>query len=73
MTGNESQFESEVNITPSEAGRIFGVDPKTITRWAVAGKLPYTRTLGGHRRYKLSDVRALATGEDLSVPVEDGQ
>ena len=37
-------------------------NPKTVTRWAKAGKLTSIRTLGGHRRYKESEVRALAAG-----------
>jgi excisionase family DNA binding protein len=35
------------------------VDPKTVTRWAKAGKLNSIRTLGGHRRYRESEVRGL--------------
>jgi MerR family regulatory protein len=31
------------------AAELGGVSPKTVTRWAKAGKLPYLRTLGGHR------------------------
>lgn len=38
---------------------MFGVNPKTITRWASVGKLSPIRTLGGHRRYRSSEVRAL--------------
>jgi hypothetical protein len=30
-----------------------------VTRWAKAGKLTSIRTLGGHRRYKASEVYAL--------------
>lgn len=45
-------------LTPAEAAARFGVNPKTVTRWADAGKLPVVRTLGGHRRYRLGDVRA---------------
>jgi excisionase family DNA binding protein len=41
---------------------MFRVDPKTVTRWAKAGKLSSIRTLGGHRRYRESEVRALLTG-----------
>ena len=37
----------------------FAVDPKTVTRWANAGRLPCITTLGGHRRYREADVRAL--------------
>jgi excisionase family DNA binding protein len=41
---------------------MFRVDPKTVTRWAKAGKLSAIRTLGGHRRYRESEVRALLQG-----------
>jgi excisionase family DNA binding protein len=51
--------EQEVLLTPAEVASLFRVDPKTVTRWAKAGKLTSIRTLGGHRRYKDSEVRAL--------------
>jgi len=41
---------------------MFRVDPKTVTRWAKAGKLTSIRTLGGHRRYRETEVRALLSG-----------
>lgn len=43
-------------LTPGEVARLFGVDPKTVTRWATAGKLTARRTLGGHRRYSAAEV-----------------
>ena len=46
-------------LTPAEVAVLFRVDPKTVTRWAKAGKLTSIRTLGGHRRYKESEVKAL--------------
>jgi excisionase family DNA binding protein len=46
-------------LTPGEVARLFGVDPKTVTRWAAAGKLSPQRTLGGHRRYRADEVHAL--------------
>jgi excisionase family DNA binding protein len=49
----------EVLITPAEVAALFRVDPKTVTRWAKAGKLTAIRTLGGHRRYRLSEVQGL--------------
>lgn len=57
-------FEPDPLLTPAEVATMFRVDPKTVTRWAKAGKLTSVRTLGGHRRYKESDVRDLlkATG-----------
>lgn len=50
-------------LTPREVAAMFRVDPKTVTRWAQAGKLQYVRTLGGHRRYRASDVEALLSRE----------
>ena len=51
--------ESEVLLTPAEVASLFRVDPKTVTRWAKAGKLSSIRTLGGHRRYRETEVRPL--------------
>ncbi len=47
----------ETLLTPAEVAALFRVDPKTVTRWAKAGKLSSIRTLGGHRRYSESEVR----------------
>ena len=49
----------EVLLTPAEVAKLFRVDPKTVTRWAKAGKLTAIRTLGGHRRYRQSEVQNL--------------
>lgn len=46
-------------LTPGEVAVLFRVDPKTVTRWAKAGKLTSIRTLGGHRRYHEDEVRLL--------------
>ena len=54
--------ESELLLTPAEVAALFRVDPKTVTRWAKAGKLSSIRTLGGHRRYRETEVRALLGG-----------
>ncbi|WP_270886926.1 BldC family transcriptional regulator [Pedococcus sp. 5OH_020] len=51
--------EVEKLLTPAEVASLFRVDPKTVTRWAKAGKLNSIRTLGGHRRYREAEVRAL--------------
>ncbi len=51
--------ETEVLLTPAEVAKLFRVDPKTVTRWAKAGKLTAIRTLGGHRRYRKSEVLEL--------------
>jgi len=51
--------EQEILLTPAEVAKLFRVDPKTVTRWAKAGKLTAIRTLGGHRRYRQSEVQNL--------------
>ncbi|MEO7068918.1 MAG: BldC family transcriptional regulator [Nostocoides sp.] len=43
-------------LTPAEVANLFRVDPKTVTRWAQAGKLHSIRTLGGHRRFDRAEV-----------------
>jgi excisionase family DNA binding protein len=44
----------------SQVADILHVSPKTIARWAKDGRLPYQRTLGGHRRYPEQAIRQLA-------------
>lgn len=46
-------------LTPAEVAAMFRVDPKTVTRWATEGKLHPIRTLGGHRRYRVTEIREL--------------
>lgn len=58
-----SENEKVALLTPAEVAVLFRVDPKTVTRWARAGKLQAVRTLGGHRRYYETEVRALLTGK----------
>jgi excisionase family DNA binding protein len=52
-------------LTPQEVASLFRVDPKTVTRWARAGRLRYIRTAGGHRRYYAEEVEAMLTPEQL--------
>ena len=54
-----SSTNQEMLLTPAEVASMFRVDPKTVTRWAKAGKLTSIKTIGGHRRYKESEVKAL--------------
>jgi excisionase family DNA binding protein len=44
-------------LTPSEVAVLFRVDPKTVTRWAQAGRISSIRTIGGHRRFRASEVQ----------------
>ena len=51
--------EPDFLLTPAEVAALFRVDPKTVGRWAVAGRLTTVFTIGGHRRYPASSVQAL--------------
>ena len=58
-------------MTPSEVASLFRVDAKTVTRWAQEGKLPFVRTLGGHRRYPRDEVlRLLDSRSQMSLSAE---
>ncbi len=46
-------------LTSREVAAMFHVDPKTVTRWAISGRLTIIRTPGGHRRYRESEIQAL--------------
>ena len=52
-------------LTPGEVAQMFRVDPKTVTRWASAGRIGSIRTPGGHRRFRASEVTGLLA--DLTV------
>ena len=53
-------------MTPAEVASLFRVDPKTVTRWAEAGKLTAVRTLGGHRRYHQAEVHNFLLASAIS-------
>lgn len=55
-------MEPERLLTPGEVAALFRVDPKTVTRWAAAGRISSIRTPGGHRRFREAEVAALLAG-----------
>lgn len=57
-------------LTPAEVAALFGVNAKTVTRWAKAGRLTAVRTLGGHRRFLATEVDRLL--EENSAPGPGG-
>jgi excisionase family DNA binding protein len=57
MASHDELDAPEQLLTPSEVAAMFRVNPKTVTRWARAGKLTAIRTLGGHRRFRVSEIR----------------
>lgn len=74
MTPND---DGDPLLLAGEVATMFRVDPKTVSRWAAAGRLRSIRTAGGHRRYRKSDVLALLAGTKPTTaagsPVTAGQ
>ena len=55
-------------LTPGEVATLFRVDPKTVTRWASAGRIGSIRTPGGHRRFREAEVHALLASLTTAAP-----
>lgn len=48
---------NEELITPKKASQLLCVSLSSLRNWEKEGKLRCIRTCGGHRRYKLEDVK----------------
>lgn len=70
----EGGSSGDTYLTPGQVARMLGVSPKTIYRWARAGRIPCVVTLGGHRRFRADDIAAVAAsmGVDLGRGGDDG-
>jgi excisionase family DNA binding protein len=63
--------QADALLRPAEVAALLYVDPKTVTRWAIAGKINSIRTPGGHRRFLRSEVLALMTaGNQVYNPAQ---
>ncbi len=49
-------IDDERVLTPHEVGDLFGVDARTVVRWAKDQRLESFTTLGGHHRFRWSDI-----------------
>jgi excisionase family DNA binding protein len=58
-------MDRERFLLPAEAARLLGVATSTLRRWAEEGKLHSGVTIGGHRRYRESEISRLAQGLGL--------
>lgn len=64
--------ESEQYLRTADVARLLRVSPETVTHWAAEGKLPFSRTLGGHRRFPAGPIRRLVLDlEASSVTVDE--
>ena len=54
-------------ITTREVADLLSVTDTTIKRWTNSGKLKCVKTLGGHRKYLLSEVESFARKNNIAV------
>ena len=59
MAAQPKSGEAPSYLLPAEVAELLSVSPKTVSRWAKEGKLPFMKTLGGHRRYSEAQIREL--------------
>lgn len=57
---NEGRRRGSDFLRTAEVARMLHVSPKTISRWAKEDKLPFVKTLGGHRRFPSGPIKDLA-------------
>jgi excisionase family DNA binding protein len=58
-SAGEHHQEGETYLRTAQVAELLEVSPKTVSRWAKEGKLPFLKTLGGHRRYPASKIQGL--------------
>jgi excisionase family DNA binding protein len=59
VAGERKGSEAPGFLRPAEVTDLLSVSPKTVSRWAKDGKLPFLKTLGGHRRYPAAEIQQL--------------
>ena len=61
LTQRQGRHHHPSYLRTAEVADLLHVSPKTVSRWAKEGKLPFLKTLGGHRRYPEAEIRDLAS------------
>ena len=51
------KIDTLINI--KQTSKMLGVCVDTLRKWDKSGKLKAVKTIGGHRRYKLSEIKAM--------------
>lgn len=61
-----NEEEEPFNLRPAQVARELGVSTSAVKYWVKRGYIPCRYTLGGHSRYRRSDVDALKRTLDPS-------
>ncbi len=57
-------------LTPKEVAKLLMVSTAAIRLWAENGDLKARLTAGGHRRFKLNDVKTFATNKKIQLNID---
>ena len=64
--------KSKVQIlTPNQAAEILMVSPASVRLWAAKGHLKALSTPGGHRRFRMSDIKKFAQLQGITLNIEE--
>ena len=58
-------------LSISEAAKYIGVFTLTLRNWEKKGKIKAFRTLGGHRRFRQSDLDHIVNGDTTKEPRDE--
>ena len=58
--GEDELKDAGQTMTLGQAAALLSISSSTLRRWADDGRIPTVRTSGGHRRFRLSELRQLA-------------
>lgn len=57
-------------LTPNEVADLLMVSPATVRQWAAKGQIKALTTPGGHRRFRMTDIRLFAEQRGISLNIE---
>ena len=60
-------------LTSVEVAAACGVSPRTVSNWIRDGAIPAHRTVGGHGRISVDDLRTFMTARGIPVPAHLGE
>ncbi len=71
----DDNYNSNDLLTTTQAAKVLSVAPDTVLKWVKAGKIKAHRTLGGHFRIPLSELRgsAIANDDSAAQPLDKSQ
>ncbi len=64
-------FSAKSYLTPNQVAELLMVSPSAIRLWADKGQLKTMTTAGGHRRFKLDDIKQFAIEKNIQLNLDE--